>query len=166
MTTSKMSTPMQVKRIIAFDPGYDRLGVAVIEQTTLLFSDCIETNKQDPHEKRLAQIAQESKKIMEEFTPEICALEKLFWGKNHKTALAVAESRGVILALAGERDMPVHQYSPADIKIAVTGYGRSTKDQVMAMVPKIIPIEKDIKLDDEYDAIAVALTCEAIERFQ
>lgn len=159
-----MSTQTQAKKILGVDPGYDRLGLAVVQNTTLLFSDCIETDKKDSHADRLGAIGTAFEHVLTEHMPDCVAVEKLFWGKNHKTALAVAESRGVILSLAARHGVSVHEYSPADVKIAVTGYGRSTKDQIMSMVPKIVTIEKEIRLDDEYDAIAVALTCEAMER--
>ena len=77
----------------------------------------------------------------------------------------MSESRGVVLLEAARAGLHIREFSPAEIKIAVTGHGRSTKDQIIKMVPKIISIEKDIKFDDEYDAIATGLTCLATREF-
>ena len=145
--------------ILAIDPGYDRLGMAVLKENTLIYSTCIQTRKTDSHEKRLLQIGNEIERAVKAYRPDLVAVEKLFWGTNQKTALAVGESRGVILFVAAKNSLPIFEYSPIEIKIAVTGYGRSTKDQIMKMVPKIIRIEKNITSDDEFDAIAVGITC-------
>lgn len=157
-------------RIISIDPGYERLGIAIIEKNlkekeVLLYSDCFKTSSKLPHEKRLGLIGLEIKKIIEEFKPEALALESLFFSSNQKTAITVAEARGVILYEASVHNLPVYEYGPGQIKVAVTGYGKSDKNQIISMIPRLIKINKEIKHDDEYDAIAVGLTCFAIERF-
>ncbi len=163
----KMSTPMQQnnQRVLAIDPGYERLGVAILENDTLLFSDCIQTSKNLSHPERLQGIGDAVLAIINKYSPDVLAIEKLFWGTNQKTALLVSESRGVVLLEAARAGLHIREFSPAEIKIAVTGHGRSTKDQIIKMVPKIISIEKDIKFDDEYDAIATGLTCLATREF-
>ncbi len=148
-------------KILAIDPGYGRLGIAVLENTSLLYSDCFETSKELSHGERLKALGQELQKVIKKYKPEVLAIEKLFWGSNAKTALAVAEARGVILYEASCANLIIREFSPAEIKIAVTGHGRSTKVQIIKMIPKIITISKEIKHDDEYDAIAIGLTCEA-----
>jgi crossover junction endodeoxyribonuclease RuvC len=157
-------------RLIAIDPGYERLGIAVIEKNpkkkeALLYSDCFKTDKKLPHNERLKLVGQEIEKIIKEFEPEVLCLENLFFTNNQRTAIAVAEARGVILYEAAKNNLKVYEYGPGQIKVAVTGYGKSDKEQMIAMIPRLIKIEKSIKHDDEYDAIAVGLTCFATERF-
>lgn len=149
-------------KIIAVDPGYERLGVAILERVntkdSLLFSECFMTDKKLSHGERLAHVGIELERLIDEHKPEALAIETLFFSKNTKTALQVAEARGVILHVAARKGLAVQEFSPAEIKIAVTGYGKSDKDQVMAMVPRLINITKPIKYDDEYDAIAAGIT--------
>jgi crossover junction endodeoxyribonuclease RuvC len=157
-------------RILAIDPGYERLGIAVMEKNPqgkerLLYSDCFKTDKSLPHNQRLGIIGAEVERIIEEFKPSALSIEDLFFTTNQKTAILVAEARGVILYMAGKHGLNVYEYGPGEIKVAVTGYGKSDKSQIISMIPRLIKIEKNIKHDDEYDAIAVGLTCFAIERF-
>lgn len=148
--------------ILAIDPGYDRCGVAVLQRTNgkdeVLFSDCIETNKKDSSEVRLAHVYSVLHEVWHTHMPTTLALEQLFFSKNQKTALRVAEARGVILAIAGTHHTPVFEYSPGQIKVAVTGYGAADKKQVSSMVPRLVRLEKKIAHDDEYDAIAIGIT--------
>jgi crossover junction endodeoxyribonuclease RuvC len=154
--------------ILGIDPGYGRLGVAVIEKRSreelLLYSDCITTPKELDQNGRLALIGNSILEVIKIYNPDCVAIEKTFFGKNKKTAIAVSEARGIILYEASLRKIPIHEYAPAEIKIAITGYGASTKTQVAQMVKKLIEIGKEIALDDEYDAIAVALTHSATVR--
>jgi crossover junction endodeoxyribonuclease RuvC len=149
--------------ILGIDPGFDRLGVCIIEKTlhkeTLVFSTCITTSKKDSFEARLAAVATGLTTILETYKPTELAIEKLFFTKNQLTAINVAEVRGVILYLCHIHGLSIHEYSPPEIKVAVTGYGKATKDDIALMVPKILgkALEKNL-LDDEVDAIAIALT--------
>jgi crossover junction endodeoxyribonuclease RuvC len=150
-------------RIIAIDPGYERLGIAVMEKEPrakeqLLYSDCFFTPKTKKHHERLAMVAEEIARIIKEYKPEALAIETLFFSKNQKTAMLVAEARGVILAECSRNGVVVHEFSPAAIKIAVTGHGKSDKKQVTAMVKMLIALKYPISYDDEYDAIATGLT--------
>lgn len=156
-------------KILGIDPGYDRLGIAVVEKRInekekVVFSDCIETSKKLSHAERLSSIAKNLRKIIEEHKPNACSVETLFFSKNQKTALLVSEARGVILATASELNIEIFELSPQEIKIATTNHGRSDKKQVAEMVEKLVQINKKIKRDDEYDAIASALTC--LARYQ
>lgn len=150
-------------KILAIDPGYDRLGLAVLEKQSgkesALFSACIVTDREQPHEKRLHTIGDEITKAIKKWKPNAVALETLFLITNHKTAMRVAEARGVILYETARANLPVFEYTPLQIKIAVTGYGRSDKRQVTEMVEKLITLPVRKRFDDEYDAIAVGLTC-------
>ncbi len=153
-------------KIISLDPGYDRCGLSILERVNngkeeLIDSTCITTDKQDSFEKRLVGVVDEFHKWIKEYKPDICALENLFFAKNQKTAMRVAEARGALIFTACKLNVQIHEFTPKQVKVAVTGDGGATKQQVMLMVPKLINIEKEIKYDDEYDAIAVGLTASA-----
>jgi crossover junction endodeoxyribonuclease RuvC len=148
-------------KILGVDPGYDRIGVAIIDEDTILFSDCFVTNKNSLFEDRLYEIIKKFNDLLEKYEPELVALEKLFFNTNQKTAMRVAEVRGALISSIKARGLPLEEYTPPQIKIAVTGYGRSTKQQVAHMVERLLKLEDKKRLDDEYDAIAVALTCKA-----
>ena len=156
-------------KIISIDPGYERLGIAVLEKEkgqkeTLLFSECFKTSPKLPHNGRLALIGDRIKEVIKKYKPEALATEKLFFSDNQKTALLVAEARGVILYVGSSMELKVFEYAPTEIKIAITGYGRSEKSQIIDMVKKLIKVTKDTNSDDEFDAIAIGLTHFAIQR--
>lgn len=149
-------------RIISIDPGYERVGVAIIERNggreELIFSECIETSPKTAHPKRVFAVGERTASLIEEYKPSVLATESLFFKNNQKTAMKVSEARGVIIYEAQRAGLKIFEYTPLQIKIAVTGYGRSEKNQVTEMVKRLIKINKSIKHDDEYDAIAVGLT--------
>ncbi len=157
-------------KVISVDPGYERLGIAVVEKDggkkeELIFSECFKTSAKLKHEKRLALLGQEIKKIIKEYEPTDMAIEELFFSNNQKTAMRVAEARGVIIYEASLQNIQVYEYKPVEIKMAVTGYGKSTKNQVISMVKRLIKIPPTVKNDDEFDAIATGLTHTASKRF-
>src|SRR3989344_7141317 len=157
-------------RVLACDPGYERLGIAVVDRDaakgntkgnrgdTLAYSACITTGKTLALPDRLLYIGDTFTALIHQHKPDYIALESLFFNKNRKTAMAVAETRGVLLYLARKNKCVVCEYSPQQIKIAVTGYGKSDKRQVTEMVKRLISGVPDTALDDEYDAIAVGIT--------
>lgn len=151
-------------KILAIDPGYERLGIAVLEKNlgerkeTLLYSDCFKTKTTNTHAERLSLLGQEVAKIISQFKPEAFAIETLFLTTNHKTVMHVSEARGVLLYEAARHDLSIAEYSPPQIKSAVTGDGHADKKAIIKMIPLLIKVEKEIKHDDEYDAIAVGLT--------
>ena len=156
-------------KIISIDPGYERLGIAVLEKDgknkeTLIFSECFKTSAKLPHHERLSLIGNRIKEVIKKWKPEALATEKLFFSGNQKTAMLVAEARGVILYSGSSMRLSVFEYTPNEVKIAITGYGRSEKKQMMSMVTKLIKIDRDIKSDDEFDAIAIGITHFAIHR--
>jgi len=156
-------------KILAIDPGYQRLGIAVIEKNKtgkeiLVYSECFETDKKLPHSERLSLVAQRLSETISKHKPEAVALETLFFSTNQKTAIKVAEVRGVILSESARAGLKTYEYNPMQIKVAITGYGKSDKNQVMFMTKKILHVDKEA-LDDEYDAMAIGITCLAIERF-
>lgn len=155
-------------KIVAIDPGYERVGIAVLESNTpkelVLYSDCFQTDKKDLFPQRLFQIGREVERIITLYSPDAVALEQLFFNTNQKTAMHVAEVRGALLYIAQKNNRAVYEYTPLQIKMAILGYGRGEKRQVMSMVERLVTITKDIRYDDEYDAIAIGLTCLAHEK--
>jgi len=157
-----MSLATKHNVILACDPGYDRLGIAVlagsVHESELLFSTCAQTDKKEDMSVRLAQLHRELLSVIKKYKPDVIAVEKLFFSTNNKkSALAVAESRGMILALAGVHSIPIIEHSPQDVKIAVTGYGNASKKDVMDMTKRLIKGISPKALDDEYDAVALAI---------
>jgi crossover junction endodeoxyribonuclease RuvC len=157
--------------ILGIDPGFDRLGICILEKEgnkeTLLFSTCITTSKKDLFAARLEIIGKELTSILTIYQPQELAIEKLFFAKNQTTAMSVAEVRGVLLYLCHTQGLTIHEYSPPEIKLAVTGYGKASKDDIAHMVPKILGTHLDTALlDDELDAIAIALTHSAHRKMQ
>lgn len=148
-------------RVLAIDPGYDRLGIAVLEgsasRPTLVWSDCI-TPKKGSSAERLAELSHAVRASIDAHTPDLIAIEKLFFNANKKTALGVAEARGVVLAAAGAAALPIIEYSPQQVKNAVTGHGNADKAAVERMVPHLLSLPARKRLDDELDAIAIGIT--------
>lgn len=155
-------------RILGVDPGYDRLGVAVMEKENgkekLIYSSCIETNKKADIADRILELGTAFEKILNRHKPNIVAIETLFFNKNQKTAVAVAEARGAIMLLARQHGCLVKEFGPQEIKVAITGYGKSDKRAVMEMLKRLVGDLPEKALDDEYDAIAVAVTALAHHR--
>jgi len=155
-------------RVLAVDPGYDRLGVAVMERINskehLIHSSCIETDKKLTISERIGDLGTVLEQLIVEFKPELVGIETLFFNKNIKTAIAVAEARGVVIFLAHKNNALVREFGPQEIKVAVTGYGKSDKKAVMDMLKRLVPNLPLNALDDEYDAIAVAVTALAHHR--
>ena len=149
-------------KVLAIDPGYGRCGVAVIERRenleTLLYSDCIETSRDDVFAERLAVVADACARLIKKFKPNALAIEKLYFSTNQKTAMRVAEVRGALIATATRCDVPVFEYSPSEIKSAVGGSGRADKRAVASMVRALLKITKHTQHNDEYDAIAIGIT--------
>lgn len=150
-------------RVISVDPGYDRLGVAVLElendKEKLIYSGCIETEGDKELNSRLKDLGEEFEELLKKYKPDTLAIETIFFNKNQKTAIGVAEARGIILYVAQKFNCLVYEFGPQEIKIAVTGYGKSDKAAVIDMVKRLVPDSPPKALDDEYDAIAVGITC-------
>jgi crossover junction endodeoxyribonuclease RuvC len=150
-----------MQTIIAIDPGYDRCGVAILSEInakpTVVFSDCITSQKSDEHYMRLTDIFKQLEDIIIKYKPQYLAIETLFFSVNKKTAFKVAEARGAILTLAGLHNLSLIELSPQAIKIAMTGSGNATKEQVQKMVNLTVDLPKEKKLDDEIDAIALGV---------
>ena len=150
-------------KVIGFDPGYGRLGISVLERAngrdTVVHSECFETPVCDEAHTRLGMISSHVQQLIEKHQPEAMALETLFFNANVKTAIRVAEVRGILLLCAAQARLGVTELGPSEIKLAVTGYGKSKKADVTKMVRMLFPeLTKKTCLDDEYDAIAVGIT--------
>ncbi|HPA25577.1 MAG TPA: crossover junction endodeoxyribonuclease RuvC [bacterium] len=149
--------------ILGIDPGYAITGWAILESQgqKLQLIDCgaITSDKNEIHANRLKNINQELDKIIKQYQPKILAVEELFFFKNLKTALKVAEARGVILMTAIQHDLVIREFTPLQVKQAVVGYGRADKNQIQQMIKVILKMTEKIKLDDTADAVAIAITC-------
>ncbi|MBP9668801.1 MAG: crossover junction endodeoxyribonuclease RuvC [Candidatus Pacebacteria bacterium] len=155
-------------RVLAIDPGYDRCGVAILERQsgkdTLLFSTCIETDRSTDFATRLTHVADSVSDYIKEFNPTHVAIEKLYFTNNQKTAMGVSEVRGAIQYIAKSAHMVIREFTPGEVKVAVTGAGNADKKQVIAMIGRLVRLEKPITHDDEYDAIGIGITCLAHHR--
>jgi len=149
--------------ILGIDPGFARVGWAVIEKIKneklkIKNCGCIETFKNIASQERLVDVYKQVCALIKKHKPDILAIEELFFTTNAKTAFKVGEARGVIILAGAIQKIPVFSYTPLQIKIAVTGYGKADKPQVGRMIKAILKMKELPKLDDTADAIAVALT--------
>jgi crossover junction endodeoxyribonuclease RuvC len=156
-------------RVLAFDPGYERLGVAVVEKInnkdTLIFSDCVRTDAKLPFSERLRLLGEATESLIEVYKPDTVALEEVFFEKNAKTAMQIAEVRGMLTYIGAKNDLIIQQFTPLEVKVAITGYGKSDKRAVALMVSKLVVLPSKKRVDDELDAIAVGLTCLASSQY-
>ncbi|NLT12289.1 MAG: crossover junction endodeoxyribonuclease RuvC [Clostridiaceae bacterium] len=150
--------------IIGIDPGYAITGYGVIEYSgnrfRVLDYGTITTRAHVPFEQRLLTISSEIESVLSRFCPEVMAIEELFFSKNTTTAIGAAQARGVLILSAAKAGMPVFEYTPMQVKLAVTGYGRADKNQVAQMVKTILCLDHLPKKDDASDALAIAI-CQA-----
>lgn len=156
-------------KVLGIDPGIAITGIAVVEETSgkfrLLYSSAIETKAGQPTPERLLLISQKISDIVKAQKPDCAVLEKLFFNTNAKTAFAVGQARGVIIStiancslLITNYNLPIFEYTPLQVKMALTGYGRADKVQVQKMVSRILGLKTDLKPDDVADGAAIALT--------
>ncbi len=149
-------------RILGIDPGIGRLGWGIIEEEKgkvyPYFYGCIETDKHLSEEERLEEIYETLVAIIRKHKPEVVVVEELFFSRNVTTAFSVGQARGVVLLTAAQNKLKVISYNPGEVKIAVTGYGKSEKKQVGQMVKTILKLSSLPKIDDTTDALAIALT--------
>jgi len=147
--------------VLGIDPGTSRIGYGAVTiesgKTQCVGYGLIEPDELDPA-KRLARIEREIKELTRRFNPKSAAVEKLFFSKNKKTAIAVAQARGAILAALSESGIPVVELSPADAKAGVTGYGNAAKPEVETMVRRMLGFGNEKIIDDTIDALALAIT--------
>ena len=147
--------------ILGIDPGYGLVGFGVLEKNggnirTLDFG-CIETKKEDKLTRRLEIIADCMHQLIDRWKPDEMAIEKLFFNKNITTGIPVAQARGVILVAAQEKGIPIYEYTPSNIKMALTGMGKADKKQMQFMVKTLLGLKEVPKPDDAADALAIAI---------
>lgn len=149
-------------RVLGIDPGIARTGWGVIEETkgkmTTLAYGCFETESKEETAKRLGKINEMVRKLIKKYSPQEVAIEELFFNTNAKTAFVVGQARGVIFLAADQEKVKNFTYTPLQVKIAVSGYGRAEKKQVGQMVKTILKLKEVPKPDDVTDALAVAIT--------
>ena len=160
-----------IMRVLAIDTGYGRCGMAVVEKNgtstalgvngnkeILLYSACVETSAKADFAMRLAMVVSECSSLLSKYKPDCVAIEKLYVTKNQKTAMRVAEVRGALINCATNYGVEVFEYTPGEVKSAAGGWGGADKKQMATMLHALMRIEKEIKYDDEYDAIAIGIT--------
>ncbi len=148
--------------ILGIDPGYDRLGLAIIEKKpktkeTLLYSSCLTSKKTDTFNLRLKELGLKFEQILATYKIDLVNIESIFIANNKKTAMKVAEVKGMLCFLSVKAGIDVIEMTPLEIKLAITGYGNASKDQITKMAQMLIDIPDQVKLDDEFDAIVIAL---------
>lgn len=148
-------------KILGIDPGYAIVGCGMIiyqnNHFTVLHQCAVTTDAKTPFSKRLHQIYEGVSALIQQYQPDAVAVEELFFQNNQKTAIDVAQARGVILLTAEEAGVPLYEYTPLQVKQSVVGYGRAEKKQVMEMTRILLKLEKVPKPDDVADALAIAI---------
>ena len=147
--------------VLGIDPGTAITGYGLVkgedDDLTLVVYGTITTSSDWPQPERLQRIYQELTAVIEDRQPTAVAVEELFFSKNVRTALSVGQARGVVLLAAANAGLPIHEYTPLQVKQAIVGYGRATKDQVQQMVKMLLALDSVPQPDDAADAIAVAI---------
>ena len=147
--------------IVGIDPGFAIVGYGAVlyegNKFTVLDYGCIYTKANTPFEDRLVTISDGIREVLEKHKPSAIGVEELYFNKNEKTALQVAHGRGVIILTAARMGIQIMEYTPLQVKMAVTGYGRADKAQIQQMTKTILNLEKIPKPDDAADALAVAI---------
>ena len=146
--------------ILGMDPGTALLGFGVIAGDTepqLIDVGVIETDSKAPMPERLKILHAETTRLIETFQPDVLAIEQLFFARNVTTAIAVGQARGVVLLAAAQAGVEVAEYTPSEVKFAISGYGKASKPQMQEMVRIILNLEYAPQPDDAADALAIAL---------
>ena len=150
-------------RILGIDPGTGILGFGIVDyhksKLSLVDAGVIRTPVNHPDAERLLIIYDELKQLIEEFKPEIMSVEKLFFAQNVTTAMTVAQARGVVLLLGQQHKLGLHEFTPLQIKQAITGYGKADKKQMQEMVRVLLQLKEVPQPDDAADALAAAICC-------
>ncbi len=148
--------------ILGVDPGTATTGYGIVKKTKNLECVCyglIQTDASSTPAQRLKKLNNELAKLIKKHQPEVLAIENLYFFKNLKTAMPVSQAKGVIILTAAKKNLPVHEFTPPQVKMAVSGYGNAEKKQVQKMVKIILGLKKEPRPDDAADALAVAICC-------
>lgn len=150
-------------RILGIDPGTGILGFGVVDvergNTTFVDAGVVRTPVNQEDSERLFTIYHDLEEIIDEHKPDVMAVEKLFFIRNITTAMSVSQARGVVLLLGKQKKLQLYEYTPLQIKQAVTGYGKADKKQIQEMVKIILKLPQIPKPDDAADALAAAICC-------
>lgn len=148
-------------RILGIDPGFDRVGFGVIDQTrgeaTWIFHGCLQTKAGDDFTRRLQQVRDAVKKVIDTHQPQVVAIEHLFFSNNAKTAIKVGMARGVAMLAVADAKLPIVELTPNQIKQGIAGWGGADKKQVQEMVKRLLKLKVIPKPDDAADALAIAI---------
>lgn len=148
-------------RILGIDPGFATIGFGMVEadrgQARMVTYGAITTPAGLPLSRRLYQIGTDMEELIGRLRPDVISIEELFFNNNITTGIAVAHGRGVLLYSAEKCGVPLYEYAPSQVKLAVTGYGKAEKRQVMDMTRRLLKLEKLPRPDDAADALALAL---------
>lgn len=159
-----------MKRILGIDPGYAIVGFGVLDYDGVKFTPveygAVLTEAGTPFPERLRAIHEDIEFIFDKFRPEYMAIERLYFTSNQKTAIDVAQARGVTVLSAARRNIPVYEYTPLQVKMAVVGYGKAEKRQVMEMTQRLLGLAQIPKPDDAADALAIAICHGHSTRFE
>ncbi len=148
-------------KIMGVDPGTATTGVGIIEgskrgEYSCLHYECITTKANLPIEDRLYQIYKSLSKLIKKFNPDLISIEKLFFNTNPKTAMSVGQACGVIILCANQNNVKIVEFTPLQVKLAITGYGRADKQQVQSMITTLLKLKVIPKPDDAADALSIA----------
>jgi len=148
-------------KVLGIDPGTATIGWAILEELKGCVNPIayghISTSPNDSDSRRLAELSNDLKEIIEKYHPKEASVEKIFFFKNQKTIINVAQARGAILLTLEQNNVKIFGYTPLEVKQALTSYGRATKSQVQWMTKEILKLGKIPKPDDTADAIAIAI---------
>jgi len=147
--------------ILGIDPGVGITGYSFVEYNQNIFnlitSGSIQTDKTAAHPKRLLELKNDIDYLLNKYSPDCASIEQLFFFKNQKTIIPVAQARGVILLSLEENKIPIYEYTPLVVKQTITGHGRADKSMVKLMIKNFIEIKENVKLDDTIDSVALAI---------
>lgn len=150
-------------RILGIDPGTGILGFGVVDvergNTSFVDAGVVRTPVNQEDSDRLFTIYHDLEEIINDVKPDVMAVEKLFFARNITTAMSVSQARGVVLLLGKQKKLQLYEYTPLQIKQAVTGYGKADKKQIQEMVKIILKLPQIPKPDDAADALAAAICC-------
>jgi crossover junction endodeoxyribonuclease RuvC len=157
--------------VLGIDPGLTRCGFGLVEGSfeglesfRAVRAGVVETRADDTVERRLGQLLTEVRRVIDETRPDAVVVERVFYQRNAKTAIPVAQASGVAVALASSLELPVRQFTAQQVKLAVTGYGAASKIQVQGMVTRLCGLAQVPEPADVADALALAITYFMVER--
>ena len=150
----------KIRRILGIDPGFAITGWGIIEhgkEFSVVSYGCIKTTAGTDYPSRLISISRELDKVIKKFNPDLAVIEQLFFCKNVKTGIQVGESRGIAILTMAKNGLPIQEFTPLQVKQAVTGYGRASKIQVQRMIQTLLGLSEIPQPDDVTDALAIAV---------